>query len=279
MGTRRPKKRVVQEEWERLFSETDAPTENLIGSADLGDGNDVEQVLEDVMDALEDGYFLRWEAVIADENDLALTRAQREALERVIGVGDEDDDELEIEEGIRWIDERPRPSEPWYCTVQKVAAALLAEGPFDTAMIRSRVVTEGWPELVAAIEEHASALWRPPDLKSPVDVVPVDLQHKLWLQSCFFELEGLGQPGVAPLHTKDESWRLPAFVEALEECRDSVEHLGLTLERLFDLIVLPPADEAHARAELLRLMKLEAPEVPLVEATFPSSPSGPNSVQ
>ena len=33
------------------------------------------------------------------------------------------------------------------------------------------------------------------------------------------------------------------FIEKLKECKDSVEKLGLTLEKLFQLVELPPNDE------------------------------------
>ncbi|MFC1705788.1 hypothetical protein ACFL59_03085 [Planctomycetota bacterium] len=256
--SRRRRKRR-QPDWDKLFAKTDAPTEDFIEPGALTHHCNLEEVLENLLFALKGRDFLRWEAVIADENDLPMTEAQEDALDELIGFGDDDD-------RILWINDSARPSEPWYKTVCRVAAALLVEPPFNTSEGRSSVTTEGWAQLVACLEEHAGDLCRPPGVQSAVDVIPTDLQHRLWLQSSFFELEGVGQPGSPPLSSPEQHWRLPAFIEALKEHRDGLEHLRLTLDGLFEWVVMPPEDERYATEWLVRELGLESSAALLAEA-------------
>ena len=49
---------------------------------------------------------------------------------------------------------------------------------------------EGWQQIASALQEHGQGLSLPPGAKSPEEVVPADLRHKLWLQFCFNNLMG-----------------------------------------------------------------------------------------
>ena len=64
--------------------------------------------------SIEEGDFLRWEAVVCDELGLPLTARQEEALGDLLNFSDEAD-----EDRILYINEIPRPSEPWYEIVQE----------------------------------------------------------------------------------------------------------------------------------------------------------------
>ena len=230
--TRSAKKRKPN--WDQLYAETDAPTCDLFAGVDVADHCALETALDDLLHNLEGDYFLAWEAVVLDEEDLPLSEAHEDALDSLLSMGDSG--------RILYVNEIERPSQPWYQWARKVAAALLKQ-PFHTAEYHAQVTTEGWRRLAEAIEGHSTQLGLPEGVSRPLDVIPVDLQHGLWLQVCFGELEGLGQNGVS-LSDEDESWRVSSFVEALQEHRESVEHLGLTLQELFTRVILPPTEEA-----------------------------------
>jgi hypothetical protein len=199
----------------------------------LEDEGDVEDAMEAVLDYLESGAFLTWEAVLSEEQGLTLSRAQREALEDLMSFSGEPDERVLYLNGV------PRPTEPWYASIRKIASALLVER-FDTSKSHFGSTTEGWPMLVEAIEDNASSLSLPPGVALPIEVVSEPMRHALWVQSCFSTLEGLGQ---APhLSLKEQPTRVADFLEALQQVRDSVAFLGWTLGQLLDVVVLPPDD-------------------------------------
>ena len=45
------------------------------------------------------------------------------------------------------------------------------------------MTTDGWKELVAALEQHGEGLSLPEGVDHPVEVVPAELRHRLWLQT------------------------------------------------------------------------------------------------
>jgi hypothetical protein len=82
----------------------------------------------------------------------------------------------------------------------------------------------------------------PPGAKSPEEVVPADLRHKLWLQFCFNNLCGLGY-GTITLENPEEVDRVDEFIANLRECKDSVAHFALTLESIMNKLILPVRDQ------------------------------------
>ena len=110
---------------------------------------------------------------------------------------------------------------------------------------------EVWGDLVACLEEHAEGLSRPPGAASPVEVVPLELRHTLWLQSCFDDLSGLGQNDELTLENPEEHYRVEDFVESLREHKDSVEYFNLTLDSFFERVILPE----RGRPIFVRLMR------------------------
>ena len=157
-------------------------------------------MFEDFIHSIEDGYFLQWEAVVREEKGLPLSKKQQEALSQLISFEDEDD------ETILYIDEIPRPCEPWY-------------------------------EILRKIVPH---------------FVPVDLQHKLWMQHCYDEvLDGLGQEEVLTLENEGQQHRIEWFANHLKEHKESVQFLDLTLAKLLDMVILPKRDEKI----FIRMMK------------------------
>ena len=159
------------------------PTHDFIEEEDaLDDGLD--DTVRYFVDWLEDGRFLAWEAVVCEEQGLPLTAKQRKALRSLLSFNDEEDDE------ILYIDEIPRPSEPWYVILNKIVPHLLRE-PYRTIDSHGEAESEGWNQIVTALREQSQGLSLPPGVESPEEVVPAELRHKLWLQFCFTNLSGL----------------------------------------------------------------------------------------
>src|SRR5207302_10184777 len=127
---------------------------------------------------------------------LPLTAKQRQALRSLLNFNDEDDDQ------ILYINEIPRPSEPWYVILNKIVPHLLVE-PFRTFDVQEEVKSDGWHRIMTALEEHGQGLSLPPGMASYREVVPADLRHKLWLQYCFDILGGLGQDDDLTLEEED----------------------------------------------------------------------------
>jgi hypothetical protein len=73
--------------------------------------------------------------------------------------------------------------------------------------------------------------------------VPAELRHKLWLQTCFDQLAGLGQDDELTLGNEEQRDRVEWFVRDLRAHKESVEFLDLTLEKLLKVLILPPQDE------------------------------------
>ena len=81
-------------------------------------------------------------------------------------------------------------------------------------------------------------------VSSPVEVVPAELRHKLWLQDCFDALSGLGQEEELTLENEEErQYRIEDFLESLREHKDSVRYFALTLDSLLTRVIVPEKDK------------------------------------
>ena len=225
----------------------DIPVSHYLGRSDLNNRADLEELIENLIYDMKGGYFLMWEAVVRQEQGLPLTDRQEDVLSGLLSFDDEEEDEK-----ILYIDERARPDEPWYQIVRKVVPHLLLQ-PFETYGTHYAVDEEGWPRLVECLEEHGRGLSLPDGLATPIDVVPVEMQHRLWLQSCFEALSGLGQMDELTLEEEDQLYRIPEFIEYLQAHKESVRFLDLSLEKLLAILVLPEKD----REIFVRLMREE----------------------
>ncbi len=215
----------------------EVPTYDFFEHRNPDDEGDLGEVLHDVVFWVEEGYFLRWEAIVCDELGLPLTARQAEALGELLSFSEDPADDR-----ILYIDEIPRPDVPWYEIVRKFAPNLLTE-PYKTSDSHFDVIYEGWKDLVAALEEHGEDLSLPHGVDRPVEIVPAELRHKLWLQTCFDRLSGLGQDDELTLRNEDQQDRIEWFVRDLRAHKESVEFLDLTLEKLLKVLILPPQDE------------------------------------
>jgi hypothetical protein len=217
--------------------EPDVPTFDYFENRDIDEVAELEWVVDDLITELQKGDFLTWEAVVTRELGLPLTEEQSEALNRVVSFNEEPS-----EGRILYIDDVPRPDRLWYEIVREIAPRLVVE-PFNTAEIHYTVITEGWRDLVAALDEHGEGLSLPRGVNRPEEVVPPEIRHRLWLQCCLKELEGLGYGPDLTLADPQEHLRITAFVDALREHKESVAALGLTLESLLTIAHLSPTDK------------------------------------
>ena len=214
----------------------DIPTHDFLEEGPLDDPWNLQEAVENFVSWVEEGQFLTWEAVVCEEQGLPLTAGQKKALRSLLSFNDEEDDE------ILYIDEIPRPSEPWYVILNKIVPHLLIE-PFRTFDVHEEVKSDGWHRIMTALEEHGQGLSLPPGVASYREVVPADLRHKLWLQYCFNDLSGLGQEEDLTLEDPEEHYRIDGFIDHLRECKESVAHFGLTLESLLTRVILPEKDQ------------------------------------
>jgi hypothetical protein len=228
------------------------PTHDFLEEDDLDDN------VRFFVDWLEEGRFLAWEAVVCDEQDLPLTAKQKKALGKLLSFNDEEDDE------ILYIDEIPRPSEPWYVILNKIAPRLLIE-PYRTFDPHGEAECDGWNWIVTALKEHGDGLSLPSGVESPEEVVPVELRHKLWLQFCFNDLSGFGQSEELTLENPEEFRQVGFFIENLRECKNSVAYFDLTLESLMTRLILPEKDQPIFVKEIQGKLGLSSAQEPLAK--------------
>ena len=215
----------------------DIPTHEFLEEGPLDDFCNLQEAVENFVSWVEGDQFLTWEAVLCEEQGLPLTAGQKKALKSLLSFNDEEDDE------IQYIDEIPRPSEPWYVILDKIVPHLLIE-PFRTFDIHEETQCDGWEQIMTVLDEHGQGLSLPPGVASYREVVPAELRHKLWLQYCFDDLSGLGQEEEMTLVDPEEHYRIDGVMDRLRECKESVAYFGLTLDSLLTRVVLPDRDKA-----------------------------------
>ena len=216
----------------------DIPVYDFLEYYDLNSGLGLPEFLDDLVFSIKEGYFLRWEVVLNKEQGLPLTRKQEEVLDELINFSDDDDDEP-----IFYINEIPRPREPWYETVRKIVPNLILK-PFKTYEIYNETYHEGWPILLECLQKHAQDLSLPEGITSPIDIIPPGILHRLWLQYSFDALSGLGQEEELTLENEDQKpWRIEQFIDDLREFKESVKYYDLSLKTLFEFVELLPKDE------------------------------------
>ncbi len=200
---------------------------------------------------MEEGYFLQWEAVVRYEQGLPLTKSQEKAFYKIISLSEDEDDP------ILYIDEMPRPSEPWYEIVRKIVPKLIIH-PFETSEIYNDIYFEGWPRLIDCINGHARDLSLPEGIISPKDVIPSEIYHRLWLYYCFDMLSGLGQEDDQTLEDEEQVYRIEEFIDRLAECKDSVKYFGLTMETLFEMVKLPDNDQKLLAESMMKQLGMKS---------------------
>ena len=214
----------------------DIPTVDFFEEGSLDEMWNVQEAVNRFVYWLEEDRFLIWEAVVCEEQGIALTPKQKKLLGNLLDFNDEDDDQ------ILYIDEVPRPSEPWHVILNRIAPYLLIE-PYRTFDCQDEVKCEGWSQIMDALQEHGKGLSLPLGVEQVEAVVPAELRHKLWLQFCFNDLGGLGQEESLTLDDPEECNRIEGFIDHLREFKESVAYFGLTLDSLLSKVVLPERDK------------------------------------
>ncbi len=238
-----------------------APTYDYLGSRDLNEPGDLEEIVDFLPDGMRN-YFLKWDAVMREEQGAPLLAKHKKILTELIRYGSYEDGP------ILYINHMARPHEPWYETIRKIAAALVME-TFDTSELHYPAATEGWPEIVDCLEEYGKSLMLPEGAASPIDVVPKYIRSRLFLQCCLGELDELGQtyaPGeerVISLEDGDAEGRIDSFIDALRDNKESLEYLDLTLEKLYEILTLPPGDEEILTRALCKELGMPSRKTPI----------------
>ena len=214
---------------------SDIPTYDFIKDYRLDDPSGVEEAVEDFISKMDKDDFLAWEAVMAEEQGLPLTEKQEAALGELLDFSDGGDNR------VLYIDEIPRPIEPWHVILNKIVPHILVES-FRTADAHYGVHSEGWRNLVECLAEHGDGLSLPQGASSPLEVVPIGLRHTLWLQDCFDTFSGLGQYKDLTLENEEQQDRIDGFIAAMQEHGDSVQFFDLTLDSLLERVILPERD-------------------------------------
>jgi hypothetical protein len=256
---RRKQKKLKRAPQSPVHLDPNVPTSDYLGYIDLDDPGDIDQALDNLIYDIRTGYFLLWEAAIRQEQGLRLTRKQKQALSSLISFSDEEDDR------ILYIDDMPRPSEPWYEIARKIAPHILHE-PFRTDAGMWWAMHEGWPTLVEVLETHGRDLSLPEGVESPLDIFPVDLRHRLWLQTCFDALSGLGQDEELTLENERQSDRVQWFIRCLKEHKDTVQYFDLTLDKLLTRVIMPPKDEKIFVKMMMEQLGLTSPQERLADS-------------
>lgn len=236
-----PARRPTQMRWE---FDPDIPTDDFFDGRNLDELWDLQEAVDNFVSMMNGDTFLTWEAVACEEQGIPLTPKQKKALGGLLNFNDEEDD------GILYIDEIPRPSEPWHFILNKIVPYLLIE-PYRTFDCHEEVKCDGWNLIVTALREHGQGLFLPSGVESPEEVVPAEMRHKLWLQFCSNDLSGLGQEKELTLEDPEEHYRIEWFIDHLRECKDTVAFFGLTLDSLLTRVILPEKD----RPIFLKLMQ------------------------
>jgi len=182
----------------------DIPTYDFLEGIKLDNFWGLQEAVGYFIHKMEEGQFLAWEAVAAHEQGLPLTQKQHDALDELLDFTDGE------EERVFYINDIPRTNEPWFVILNQIVPRLLIE-TFRTFDIHEEVQCEGWRNLADCLAEHGDGLSLPQGVSSALEVVPLELRHKLWLQDCFDALSGLGQYEELTLENGEQEYRIGGF--------------------------------------------------------------------
>lgn len=221
----------------------DKPVDDLLDGIDLGSVFRRKDAVDSVVSWLEQGTYRGWEAALRAEQQLPLTDAHEEALDELVSVSDDDEDGT-----VLYIDDRARPSEPWYATVRRLAPHLVVEGIDSSDVLSEDLLTMG-ETLVDAVVDHAEGLSLASGCSAPVDVFPAGLAHRLRVQAACYELLGIGQVfsnGTRNALGDRAAW----FEEALAERADSLRALDWTIDDVLRVVLVPEPERTAVVAAL-----------------------------
>ncbi len=213
----------------------EVPVRDFFESLDLSRPADLTEAVENFIRGMEKDEFRTWEAFIREEQGLYTMPILVDLTDEPMSF------EPAIIDPVCYLDDMERCNEPWYELLRRIAPRLLIER-LRTGDVLDEVFLDGWPRIAAWVVLRARGLSLPEGVRRPLDVVPAETRHRLWLQFCCEPLCGLGQAGELTLANEEEHRRIDEFLDLMHQHRDSVEFLGLTLDGLLDRCELPDRD-------------------------------------
>ena len=124
---------------------------------------------------------------------------------------------------------------------------------------------EGWLNIIEALEEYTQDLSLPEGIESALDIFSADLQHRLWLQTCFDPLSGLGQDEELILEDEEEYYRIEDFISLLRDHKDTVQYFDLNLETLLTRVIIPKRDKELFIKMMMEQIGLPTTKVPIAD--------------
>lgn len=224
--------RAQRIDWDEALR--DVPTDDYMEDYDLDGWYARVQTVETFSFFLQNRRWFSWEAAIREEQGLPLSAAHEAGFDELLNFGDDDD--------ILYIDDWARPREPWHQRLRPLAESLVLPALHSEVSQEEDSVSSGW-KLLDALREHARGLELPVGADSLVELVGANTWHHLMVQGAFRNLEGLGQSWGDEVEVLEEQLdRVDTLLEDLRSRVDSVEAMGLTLDALLEIFILPEAD-------------------------------------
>lgn len=220
---------------------------------------ELEEIIENFVSSMENNYFLMWEAVVCQEQNIELTEHQQKQLDQLINFGEEESDE------VLYIDEMPRPNKKWYETAVQIAEKLV-KGRITAYEIHSALIAEGWEKLRESIVENSAHLSKPKGIKNAIEVIPEEIRHHLAIQEAMDWLVGLGQEEELSLTNPDQAFRVEELIEDLSKNIGSVTYFQLSIEKIVSKFIdLKEEDEIKFKELMVEKLCLKSTEENLAD--------------
>lgn len=232
------------------------PSEDYLETDDLDSWEARLEAVERICELLESGLWLSWEAVIREEQQLALADAHEAVLDELLNFGDEDD-------RILYIDDWARPRTLWHEDVRRVAPTLIVREHRTDHPVHHEVL-EAVDRLLRCLRDHSSELELPEGASSLADALGASTWHCLNVQGAMAALSGVGEAWDEEVVSLENAPELvDRFLSELYARAESVAALDLTLEALLEIVILPDTDHATLVRETCARLGLEGPSAPL----------------
>jgi hypothetical protein len=155
----------------------EVPVLDFFETFDLSRPIDLSEAVENFIYDMEKDEIRTWEAVIREEQVLATMPLLIDLAGELMDFGAPDEDDP-----VHYIDGIERCSEPWYEILRQITPHLRIER-LRTADAHDDVLLNGWPRIAVWVERRARGLSLPEGVRRPLDVVPEELRHRVWIQS------------------------------------------------------------------------------------------------
>ena len=216
------------------------PVVDLLDDVDLDYAPERVVAWQRLESSLRAGTVHRWEAALLAEQWDGLAPRDVDAGERVLEI-----------------DGEPRPSRPWYETLEPLAVAFLWPDEDGGSLVVQSSSPSPWPDMVALLADPAmDGLSLPRGAANALDAVPLQLRQLLWVQALADAVRGIDVDDPEDAERRCEqiaAWRnhvLPAFAGPEP----------LTIEEVLDWLPLDAARQAAAADVLRAALALPPPK-------------------